>query len=251
VANSYGSTNSYSAYLDVVDITEALNATNLIWTTGGSALWFPETTSTHDGVAAVRSGSIFAGQQSTLQTTVTGPGTLTFWWAAWYCSVYNTNYLDFMIDGIEQSRCSSGFLQWSQQTYYLGEGVRTLQWNFIEFDPGNCRPGTDYGLLDDVAFTPGGTAPFVTLSPSNQVVLLGSNATLNAAALGTPPLSYQWQLNGANLDGATNTSLSLTNAQFANEGNYSLVISNAFGVTNTRRSSSMLWISLNPSMPPI
>jgi alpha-tubulin suppressor-like RCC1 family protein len=233
LSNAYGTVVSSNVFLHVLDAGDALNATNLAWSSGGNAPWFVQTASTYDGVAAMQSGSIYAGQQSTLQTTVTGPGTLKFWWAAWYCSVYNTNYLGFSINGAEQSRCFSGTLQWSQQTIYLGDGVQMLQWIFYEFDPGDCPPGTDYGLLDEVNYTIGGTMPFLTLNPSNQVVVLGSNATLNATALGTPPLYYQWQLNGTNVEGATNTTRSLSNVQFANAGNYSVVVSNAFGVTNT------------------
>ena len=233
IGNGFGATNSSSAYLNVVDPVAALNATNLTWSSGGDVPWFVQTANTYDGFAAMQSGTVVAGQQSTLQTTVTGPGTLTFWWAAYYCSAYNPNYLGFAVNGVEQSRCSSGFLQWSQQTIYLGDGVQTLQWVFYEFNLGDCPAATDHGLLDEVNFIPGGTAPFLTLNPSNQVVLLGSNATLNASALGTPPLYYQWQLNLTNVDGATNASLALTNMQFANEGNYTLVVSNEYGVTNT------------------
>src|SRR5215475_3789290 len=61
----------------------ALNATNLTWTTsgtGGSFGWSAESTTTHDGVSAAGSGTVFTSRTSTLQTTVTGPGTLSFWW---------------------------------------------------------------------------------------------------------------------------------------------------------------------------
>jgi hypothetical protein len=44
-------------------------------------------------------------------------------------------------------------------------------------------------------------------------------------------LSYQWLFNGTNIAGATNASLTLTNAQFTNEGVYSVTVSNLVGVT--------------------
>ena len=59
---------------------EALNATNRTWTTGGSASWFGQTNVSHDGAAAAQSGAVNNNQSCTLQTTVNGPGTLTFWW---------------------------------------------------------------------------------------------------------------------------------------------------------------------------
>ena len=45
--------------------------------------------------------------------------------------------------------------------------------------------------------------------------------------VGAAPLSYQWSLNGTNIPGATNTTLSLPNIQFANAGNYQLFVSNS------------------------
>ncbi|MGA3181254.1 MAG: immunoglobulin domain-containing protein [Verrucomicrobiota bacterium] len=44
-----------------------------------------------------------------------------------------------------------------------------------------------------------GFPPSVTTQPINQTALAGSNVTLNVAAGGTGPFSYQWQLNGTNL----------------------------------------------------
>ena len=235
VSNSYGGMTSTDAYLHVYDAGDALDATNLVWSSGGAMPWYAETFLTHDGSLALQSGAVTAGQQSIIQTTVTGPGTLTFWWNV--SSEQDSNYLSFSVNGAEQARISGviiyGFYGWNEQMVYLGAGPQLLQWSYVKTDSGVSISGRDSGWLDQINFSPGGTAPFVTLDPTNQVTLLGSNVTLSAAASGTPPLSYQWQLNGASLDGATNTSLSLTNVQFANEGNYSLVISNAFGVTNT------------------
>src|SRR5205085_4532725 len=41
--------------------------------------------------------------------------------------------------------------------------------------------------------------------------------------------TYQWRLNGVNLAGATNASLTLSNAQPTDGGSYSMVVGNAFG----------------------
>jgi hypothetical protein len=43
------------------------------------------------------------------------------------------------------------------------------------------------------------------------------------------PFSYQWNFNGTNIDGATNSLLTLTNVQAADAGNYSVVITNFGG----------------------
>src|SRR4029077_18788320 len=42
----------------------------------------------------------------------------------------------------------------------------------------------------------------ITAQPANQTVTVGQTATFSVAASGTPPLTYQWQKNGANISGA-------------------------------------------------
>src|SRR6185503_3950428 len=49
--------------------------------------------------------------------------------------------------------------------------------------------------------------PVITTQPTNQTVFEGANASFIVVAGGTPPLSYQWQFNGTNLNAATNSRL--------------------------------------------
>ena len=39
-----------------------------------------------------------------------------------------------------------------------------------------------------------------------------------------PPLSYQWQFDGTNIDGATNTTLTLNDVQSSQAGNYAVLV---------------------------
>ena len=52
--------------------------------------------------------------------------------------------------------------------------------------------------------------------------------TFSVTAVGTAPLSYQWRKEGGALAGATASSLTLTNLQGADAGNYDVVVSNAY-----------------------
>jgi sugar lactone lactonase YvrE len=102
--------------------------------------------------------------------------------------------------------------------------------------------GANAGSYDVVVSTPYGSVtssvatlavvypPSITLEPISQVVVEGQDVSFTASASGTPPLIYQWQVNGTNLPGATNVSLSLPNVAFSAAGAYSLVVSNSFGV---------------------
>jgi len=53
-----------------------LDSQGLVWTTAGNPCWFNQTAVTHDGNGAAQSGAT----NSLLQTRVTGPGLLSFWW---------------------------------------------------------------------------------------------------------------------------------------------------------------------------
>lgn len=74
-------------------------------------------------------------------------------------------------------------------------------------------------------------SPVTILSPPlNQVVPAGGTAVFGVAPAGTLPWAFQWRWNGTLLPGATNDTLTLTNVQSANEGVYSVEVSNVVGV---------------------
>ena len=71
--------------------------------------------------------------------------------------------------------------------------------------------------------------PSITSQPTNQTVVVGGTATFTVMAGGTLPLSYQWNFNGTNISGATNTLLTLTNVQSSQAGNYAVLVTNPLG----------------------
>ncbi len=80
------------------------------------------------------------------------------------------------------------------------------------------------------------TLPSISTQPVSESVNLGSIATFSVNATGVPLPSYQWQLNGtnvsasaANISGATSPTLTISNTQLADAGNYTVVITNGSG----------------------
>ncbi len=71
--------------------------------------------------------------------------------------------------------------------------------------------------------------PVITVQPLNQTVTVGSNANFSVTATGSLPLSYQWRFGLQNLAGATNASLTLTNVQSGQAGNYAVWVTNTAG----------------------
>src|SRR5205823_647926 len=69
----------------------------------------------------------------------------------------------------------------------------------------------------------------IATQPANQAVVQGQTATFSVAAYGDAPLTYQWNFNGTAIAAATNSSLSLSNAQTNQVGNYTVLVANSWG----------------------
>lgn len=225
VSNSYGSVTGLVATLGVTDFGAALGTTNIIWNTSGTP-WVIETNVTHDGVSALQNGIYSDGSPAsgTLEASVSGPGSLTFWWKT-KLPGSGSDFLSCTVNGATMASIM-GQTDWQQQTIYLGAGTQVLVWSFQYFVP---IPGSWGAWLDQVTFTPGATAPFITSQPASLSQGKGANATFSVTALGTPPLSYKWQYEGTDIPGTTSASFTLTNVQAANAGNYVTIVSNAGG----------------------
>jgi len=73
-------------------------------------------------------------------------------------------------------------------------------------------------------------APVVTTQPANQTVTAPQAATFSVAATGTPPLSYQWQVGGTPIAGATAASYTTPPTSVVNNGSqFQVVVTNPLG----------------------
>lgn len=84
--------------------------------------------------------------------------------------------------------------------------------------------------------------PTVLTAPETQTVLVGTGVTLNVAANGTPPFTFQWNRDGAPISGATSSSLTLNDPRLTDTGQYSVTITN-FGGSVT---STPVTLTINP-----
>ncbi|MFB0554129.1 MAG: LamG-like jellyroll fold domain-containing protein [Phycisphaerae bacterium] len=127
-------------------LAEALDTTALSFTTGGSADWFSQTTtSRYDGDAA-QSPDISHSQDSWMQTTVSGTGTVKFYWKV--SSEEDFDFLEFYIDGLLQEKIS-GLVNWEHKTYTIStSGSHTLEWRYVK--DGSVGFGSDCGWVDKV-----------------------------------------------------------------------------------------------------
>jgi len=221
----------------------ALDTTNLVWTTGGDAVWFAQTTNTHDGVDAVMGGVVGSNQTSWIETVVVGPATVSFWSVT---SGFDSPFLSFAVNYDPSSHIpmnglnSRGF--WSGRTYDLGDGTNVLHWS-VSNPFGTINPG--FAALDEFSVSP--PRPLtINDQPYDAAVYSGESAVFSASAIGTPPIQYQWQWNGTNVLGATNAWIQWEATSTNDSGIYSVIVSNSQGWTN---STNAVLTVLPPSAP--
>jgi len=99
----------------------------------------------------------------------------------------------------------------------------------------------------------GGTqsiAPAITSQPANQIVSTGQTAMFSVTATGTPPLNYQWQMNNANISGATSASYTTPTLKTTDSGEqFRVIVSNTLG--NVTSNSATLTVNSGPSVSSI
>lgn len=136
-----------SAPVQISDLATAVDNTTLTWTTGGNANWVYQTVTSYYAGNAARSGAIDGNKSTWLQTTITGPGQVNFYWKV--SSEVNYDYLKFYINNVLQ-KSISGEVDWRRETFTLPSGNNTLKWVYAKDEAGTVAQ--DRGWLDKVVF---------------------------------------------------------------------------------------------------
>ena len=158
----------------LVSLADALDETNLTWTTAGSASWYGQTAVTYDGADAGRSGLITHSQQTWFEAAVTGPGALSYAWKV--SSEKNYDFLKFIYDGVAQGAGISGETNWTTQAWAIPAGSHTVRWLYAK--DSSVSSGSDCAWVDQVVWLQGYTVTFDpeggTVSPTSKTVYRGA-----------------------------------------------------------------------------
>ena len=101
----------------------------------------------------------------------------------------------------------------------------------------------DFRIVWNATNSPG---PSITAQPQDQTVPPGSNATFTVTASGVGTLNYQWRFDSTEITGASTSSYTRTNAQFADAGSYSVVVTNNSGSVTS--SAAVLVVGIAPTI---
>ncbi len=185
---------------------------------------------------------VYAGGDN-IPVTITNlaPGTYDFYlYGHGNANAYNSVFqmdVSYLSYGNEATTNGPG---WLSSTWK--EGVQYVEFTNVSVDAGQTvmitvEPGAGgYAVLSGLQIVPVGPpsprAAIVT-QPVSEIVEETSSPTFSVVAAGTAPLEYQWSFNGAAISGATNSAYVVTNAQLINDGNYSVLVSNAYGAVTS------------------
>jgi hypothetical protein len=101
-----------------------------------------------------------------------------------------------------------------------------------------------------------GLPPSVTAAPHSQTNLVGSNVTFTVIVAGTPLFTYHWRKGSANLSdggrisGSLTDTLTLTNLQTTDAGQYSVVVTNEAGTVTSAGATLTVWVPPSVTQQP-
>lgn len=137
---------------------------------------------------------------------------------------------DILINGVSTGLANGagfgGFTDFTIETGFI-EGVNTLEFVVINAPSGINPTGFRAELRGTVELPD--EPPSVVEQPKPLSVVAGEPITLSVTADGTPPLTYQWKRGATVIDGATGASYTIESAKAADEGDYTVVITNGAG----------------------
>ena len=136
-------------------LADALDNAALAFTTGGDAEWFAQTGENHDGTDAAKSGPVVRLQSTWMETTVSGPGALSFWWRV--SSEADWDWFSLYVDGeLEDRICGTNGVWELKQIQIAGDGAHVVRWEYAKDH--YVSHGSDCGWVDQVLWTPAGVA---------------------------------------------------------------------------------------------
>ena len=172
-----------------------LDNESLVFGTDGDAPWFEQTEEFVVGESAARSGAVGRGGVTRLTTTLSGTGTLSFWWKVSSETGYDT--LTVSVDG-EDVAVIFGERDWERVSVPVkGAGAHTVVWTFRR-DTSVSR-GFDCGWVDLVEWTQ--VAPPAPSVADEAWTFVRSASAAKPSTLVSP--DGKWRLRAVGPEGGT------------------------------------------------
>ncbi len=165
--------------------------------------------------------TVTAGQTATFSVAATGTAPLTYLWQKGTTSINGATSASYTTPATATSDSGSKF------SVVVSNSAGKMTSNSATLTV-NAAP----------------VAPLVRQQPANQTVTVGQTATFSVTAVGTTPLTYQWQKGTTAITGATSASYTTPSTTMSDNGTqFSVVVSNSVGKATT----STATLTVNPA----
>lgn len=119
-------------------------------------------------------------------------------------------------------------------------------------DPLSIDPSAGLEVIDytHTSFRRNLRQPSIVTQPRDQSVFFGADAVFQVVAAGTPPLHFQWRLNGKEIAAGIKDTLKIQNVGLADFGSYDVIIFNTRGFVTSERVllTASFTLSINPTV---
>ena len=162
------------------------------------------------------SQTVAVGKTATFSVTATGTGTLTYQWKKNGTAIAGATSASYITPATVASDNGASFtVTVTSSTGNLTSNAATLTVN---------------------------APPSITTQPASTTVIAGQTATFSVAAAGTAPLTYQWNMNGTAISGATSNSYTTPATTTGNSSEqFTVTVTNGSG--NITSSTATLTVS--------
>ena len=158
-----------------------------LWTvtTGGDVEWEVDTEISHDGKSSAICQGVEPMEESWMETTVEGAGTLSFRWRVICEDDPDYDAWDFLmleVDGLDVAHLDGDSLWQPYAVKVKGEGVHTIRWTFSRDDMDDVIEYDNCAWVDQVAWSPVVGAAEVPKTWLDSLGIVGTDGSTEAAA---------------------------------------------------------------------
>jgi hypothetical protein len=157
---------------------------------------------------------VYEGMNVTFQTTVAGPTPITYQWRVGGVALPGKTNASLVLNGV--TTASSG-----DYTVQVTSGGKTL-----------TSPASHLTVLT--------SPPILTQVPASAVRFVNARMSFTSAAIGSQPLTYAWKHGDAVIPGATSPTLTLTDLQPTDAGQYTVIVSNPLGTNQATATLTLM-----------